>query len=115
MTSLQLGLFAVGGILVGAVIVYNWIRERGARRRIEEAFRNPAGHSATAQQASVSGARARVEPTLPSSGGDRAVPENALASGGAPDDDGYERPLDVHARIAQDLDVGGYDAAAPVP
>lgn len=115
MTSLQLGLFAAGGILVGAVIVYNWIQERRVRRRIEEAFRNPAGHSDTAQQASVSGARGRVEPTLPSSGGDRAVPENAPASGEAPDDGGYEPPLDVHARIAQDLDVDGYDAAAPVP
>jgi hypothetical protein len=112
MTSLQLGLYAAGGLLVGAVIVYNWIQERRVRRRIEEAFRGPAERGNTEQQASPSGMRGRVEPSLPGSRGEGAVPENGPVAGLAQHDDGYEPPLDVHARIASDLDAE-HDAPEP--
>ena len=43
MTSLQLGLFAAGGVLVVGVLVYNWLQERRVRRRIKEAFSSREG------------------------------------------------------------------------
>ena len=45
MTSLQLGLFAAGAVLVAGVLVYNWLQERRVRRRIREAF-SPGGDRA---------------------------------------------------------------------
>lgn len=55
MSSLFLGLVAAGVALVIAVIVYNWLQERQARRRIESAFRLPADAAPD---------RERVEPRL---------------------------------------------------
>lgn len=42
MNPLFLGLLAAGVALVVAVILYNWMQERRARRRVESAFRQPA-------------------------------------------------------------------------
>lgn len=108
MTSLQLGLFAGGAVLVVAVIVYNWLQERRVRRRIEAAFRNPADGDRSVQDSSA--AAERVEPTLPSGRGPGAVPENAPRAGDAEDyvdDGGYEPPLEIHARIASDIAADG--------
>src|SRR4030095_15762207 len=41
MNSLFLGLLAAGIALVIGVIVYNWLQERRARRRVETAFETP--------------------------------------------------------------------------
>jgi hypothetical protein len=38
MTDLQLGLLIIGGVAVGAVLIYNRWQERGARREAERAF-----------------------------------------------------------------------------
>ncbi len=105
MTSLQLGLFVAGAVVVGAVIVYNWVQERKIRRRIDEAFRrSPGGADAQADaHATTSG---RIEPSLPG-----AIPENAprgRASDEGQDDEGYEPPLAVQDRIASDISDNDY-------
>ena len=105
MTSLQLGLFAAGAAIVGAVIAYNWLQERKIRRRIDEAFRNQAGGAGALQDSPVA-ETGRIEPTLPSGREPNAVPENAPRAGDAQDatdDGGYEPPLEIHARIASDI------------
>ena len=38
MSELQIGLLAIGGLVVAGVLVYNRIQERGARRDVERAF-----------------------------------------------------------------------------
>jgi len=38
MSDLQISLLAIGVLVVGAVYVYNWLQERGLRRRLREAF-----------------------------------------------------------------------------
>ncbi|MGH8852516.1 MAG: cell division protein ZipA C-terminal FtsZ-binding domain-containing protein [Casimicrobiaceae bacterium] len=55
MNPLFLGLLAAGVVLVVAILLYNWLQERRARRRIESAFRQPAD---------VLLDRERVEPQL---------------------------------------------------
>ena len=57
MTDLQLGLLAIGGLAVVAVVVYNRWQERAARREAEQAFRS--GH------ADVLLGNERREPALP--------------------------------------------------
>jgi hypothetical protein len=108
MTSLQLGLFAAGGVLVVGVLVYNWFQERRVRRRIKEAFSGRDGGTPGAAHPAESGAR--VEPSLASA----AIPENVRRAGlEVPDDSGYEPPLEVHARIASE--VAGDEFAPPMP
>ena len=107
MTSLQLGLIAAGALLVGGVIAYNWFQERRVRRRIREAFAPHAGGAdAVRDSALPAAATARIEPSLPPTGSGDAVPENARRAGGkgdGRDDDSYEPPLEVHARIASEM------------
>ena len=108
MTSLQLGLFVAGGVLVVGVLVYNWFQERRVRRRIKEAF--PGRDSLTPGAPSPAESGARVEPSFASA----AVPENARrAELEASDDSGYEPPLEVHERIASE--VAGDEFAPPMP
>jgi hypothetical protein len=110
MTSLQLGLFAAGAVLVGAVLVYNWFQERKVRRRIREAFsQRDDGASANAAHPGSSGAR--VEPSLAPSG----VPENRYRGDvEAPQDGDYEPPLEVHARIASEMVADEFAPPAPL-
>ncbi len=109
MTSLQWGLFAAGGLLVVGVLVYNWFQERRVRRRIKEAFsRREDGAAPSAAHPAATGTR--VEPSLAPA----AVPENVRrAELQAGDDDGYEPPLEVHARIASE--VAADEFAPPMP
>jgi len=115
MTSLQLGLFAAGAILVGGVIAYNWVQERRVRRRIKEAF-SSGGAGAGAEIPTLAAATAaRIEPSLPPSRAANAVPENARRAGadaGGQDDDGYEPPLEIHARIASEVAADTFTPAA---
>jgi hypothetical protein len=57
MNPLFLGLLAAGIALVAVVILYNWIQERRARRRVESAFRSAADVLPVKE-------RERVEPQL---------------------------------------------------
>ena len=43
MTDLQLGLVLIGAGAVAAVVIYNRLQERGARRAVERAFGAPRG------------------------------------------------------------------------
>jgi len=107
MTSLQLGLIAAGALLVGGVIAYNWFQERRVRRRIREAFAPHAGGADAARNSALPAATAaRIEPSLPPTRAGNAVPENARRASGegdGRDDDGYEPPLEIHARIASEM------------
>ena len=106
MTSLQMVLFAAGGVLVAGVLVYNWAQERRVRRQIDEAFRqsNPRANARSIDD----GAQGRIEPTLPG-----IVPENASrARAAATEDDGdYEPPLAIQNRIAEDIPDDEYAVA----
>jgi FtsZ-interacting cell division protein ZipA len=124
MTTLQLGLIVGGIVLVVGVIIYNWIQERRARRRIASTFTA----SATATQASRSraGAAVRVEPTLRSSALDApAMPAGAAENpprveSDAQDDEVVEyvhpvefAPTPPAARAADEAPMPGF-AANPV-
>jgi hypothetical protein len=113
MTSLQLGLILAGALVVGAVLVYNWLQERKIRKRIDEAFGAAAGGSGTnGAPSSVSG---RIEPTLQDGRGASAVPENApTPEGDAADDGGFEPPLEVQDRIASDMEAAVYVPPQPL-
>ena len=117
MTSLQLGLIAAGAALVGVVIIYNWLQERRVRRRIREAFHDESA-GADPPRESLRGATgpARVEPSLPVATGSGGIPENrprADAAAVAQDDDGYEPPLAIQARIASDMGAEATEPAMP--
>ena len=110
MTSLQLVLFAAGGVLVAGVLVYNWVQERRIRRQIDDAFRQSQGRVDTRRDDNAS-EHGRVEPTLP------GVPENAPRARVSAGDEGgdYEPPLAIQNRIATDLSGDGHAiAAAPL-
>jgi FtsZ-interacting cell division protein ZipA len=108
MTSLQLVLFAAGGVLVAGVLVYNWVQERRIRRQIDDAFRQSQRRD-DAQRDDDGSVRGRVEPTLPG-----VVPENApRVRASASDDDGdYEPPLAIQNRIASNISEDDYAVAA---
>jgi len=115
MTSLQVGLIAAGALLVAGVLVYNWMQERRVRRRIREAFSRDSAAAGPAADSPSSGAVAsRIEPSFAQPRPAGPVPENALReASGESEDDGYEPPLEVHARIASEVAAG--DAAVPSP
>jgi FtsZ-interacting cell division protein ZipA len=107
MTSLQLVLFAAGGVLVAGVLVYNWMQERRIRRQIDAAFRQ-SERRGDAQHGDDGSTQDRIEPTLPG-----AVPENAPRARvmAAEDDGDYEPPLAIQNRIASDISEDDYAVA----
>ena len=107
MTSLQLVLFAAGGVLVAGVLVYNWMQERRVRRQIDEAFRQSQGRG-DAQLKDDGPGEDRIEPTLPG-----AVPENASRARvtATEEDADYEPPLAIQNRIASDMSEDDYAVA----
>ena len=102
MTSLQLGLIIAGIALVVGVLIFNAWQERRIRRRIDAAFKKPED----APTPSAPRASRRVEPTLGAAGAGpqpsapEAIPENEAAAPVAPDERGYEAPIDIRATIA---------------
>src|SRR5215813_6063360 len=107
MTSLQLVLFAAGGVFVAGVLVYNWMQERRIRRQIDEAFRK-SKRRGDVQHSDHDAEQDRIEPRLPG-----AVPETPRAHvAPAQDDDGdYEPPLAIQNRIASDISTDDYVVA----
>src|SRR6185369_9236341 len=83
MSALQLALIAAGIVLVLGVVLYNQWQERRVRRRIDHAFKPPAGPvTGTDPEASR-----RIEPTLGGngvSGDSTAVPDDAVPAARAP-------------------------------
>jgi FtsZ-interacting cell division protein ZipA len=111
MTSLQLVLFAAGGVLVAGVLVYNWMQERRVRKQIDEAFRQ-SEHRGDAQAGDEGSARDRIEPTLPSAASENA-PRTRVSA--AEEEGDYEPPLAIQNRIASDIADGDeVVAAAPL-
>jgi len=102
MTSLQLGLIIAGIALVVGVLIFNAWQERRIRRRIDAAFKK----LEDAPTPSAPRASRRVEPTLGAAGAGpqpaapEAIPENDAAAPVAPDEPGYEAPIDIRATIA---------------
>src|SRR5438876_88112 len=106
MSSLQLGLIVAGVVLVVGVIIYNWLTERRVRRRINEAFPTGAGTAETTRELPPGASSARVEPTLPTARETSAARENVPRASVEPDVEGYEPPLQIHARIASEIESG---------
>ena len=65
MSDLQLSLLLIGAMVVGAVLVYNWMQERSLRRRLKQAF-GEAPEDVLLRRGDVAAADGeRVEPKLP--------------------------------------------------
>ena len=82
MTELQIGLLAIGALVVAGVLIYNRIQERGAKRAAQSAFRS--GHpdalmephaTATGRDAPPEGPRPPVRPEPPE---DTAQPDPSI-------------------------------------
>jgi hypothetical protein len=104
MSDLQLSLLAIGAVVVGAVYCYNWMQERGLRRRMQQAF--GAAHDDVLLKGGVESALAdgRLEPQLvpqePAAGGGRgpgSEPETAPT--------GFDAVLDYVAEIESDAPI----------
>ena len=77
MSELQIGLLAIGALVVAGVLGYNRIQERGAKRAAERAFRS--GHAdvllvdSPRESAAVPEAvRAKAQPAISASGPQRS-------------------------------------------
>ncbi|HEY2862689.1 MAG TPA: cell division protein ZipA C-terminal FtsZ-binding domain-containing protein [Casimicrobiaceae bacterium] len=93
MNPLFLGLLAAGIALVALVILYNWIQERRARRRIESAFRDPADVLPERE-------RERVEPQLRT---EATVASSASIETEPPPDDIPPMPSETSAERLPDV------------
>ena len=76
MTDFQLGLLAIGAVVVAGVFAYNWFQERSARRSAERAFRPPAGDALLAEPAVRRNEVPASEARTPAA---RAAPPSAAA------------------------------------
>jgi uncharacterized glyoxalase superfamily protein PhnB len=72
MTDLQIGLALIGVLAVAAVLAYNWLQERKAKRGAERAFASR--HS----DVLLDGNQERREPTLDATPRAQAMPDEAL-------------------------------------
>lgn len=105
MSDLQWSLLAIGALVVSAVVCYNWMQERGLRRRMQEAF--GAAHDDVLLRGGVESALhdGRLEPQLvpEAPGGDAGF---SRAGDEAPDEEalppGFDPVLDFVAAIDAD-------------
>lgn len=101
MSDLQLSLVAIGVVVVGAVYCYNWMQERGLRRRMQQAF--GAAHDDVLLRGGVESALpdGRLEPQL--------APREPAARDDAPGEDaqeaGFDAVLDCVAQIDADAPI----------
>lgn len=80
MSELQIGLLAIGALVVTGVFAYNRLQERGARRDAERSFRS--GHQDALMEAPRQGAERPLEPTRPAA---RVEPADPLGAAAQPD------------------------------
>jgi hypothetical protein len=111
MSDLQLSLLAIGAVVVGAVYCYNWMQERGLRRRMQQAF--GAAHEDVLLKGSVESALAdgRLEPQL--------VPREPAAGRREPGSDRGSEPGSEHEASTSGFDavldyVAEIDSDAPI-
>jgi hypothetical protein len=101
MSDLQLSLLVIGAVVVAAVYLYNWLQERGYRRKMSQAF--GAGHDDVLLKAGVESALAdgRLEPQLvpAESAPDEPGPGTARATQDAGNSEGFDDTLDYVAEI----------------
>ena len=98
MSDLQLSLLAIGAVVVGAVYCYNWVQERGLRRRMQQAF---GAHDDVLLRGGAEPALndGRLEPQLaPQQPGPAEDGRRAAAAEG-PSDDGPDAVLDYVAHV----------------
>jgi hypothetical protein len=104
MSDLQLSLLAIGAVVVGAVYCYNWMQERGLRRRMQQAF--GAAHDDVLLRGGVESALhdGRLEPQfLPEEPSGSGPARGAgVAPGMDPVPHGFDAVLDYVARIDAD-------------
>jgi len=103
MSDLQIGLLAVGAVVVAAVLVFNWIQERRFRKQANAAFQVP---MADALMQDAAAPRERVEPSL-------RVP--AFDAEGAVDDEEAHVHIDVERPMAEAPRVDAVPPARPAP
>jgi hypothetical protein len=64
MSDLQLSLLIIGVVVVGAVCLYNWLQERGLRRRLQQAFGDAPDDVLLKAEAEAVPVDGRLEPQL---------------------------------------------------
>jgi len=108
MSDLQLSLLVIGAVVVAGVYLYNWLQERGYRRRMSQAF--GAGPDDVLLKAGVESALTdgRLEPQL--------VPPDPL---GEADEDTGDAPDEAEAGTGTEFDgfldyVAEIEATAPI-
>lgn len=105
MSDLQLSLLAIGVVVVGAVYLYNWLQERGLRRRLKQAFGDTPDDVLLKDGVESAFADGRLEPQLlqpaPAHGED-APPAPARAVFDVP---GFDEGLDYIAEIEADTAI----------
>jgi len=107
MSDLQLSLLVIGAVVVAGVYLYNWLQERGYRRRMSQAF--GAAHDDVLLKAGVESALTdgRLEPQLVPPEPENGKPAPA-ATPAAPETDPAEGPdavLDYVAEIESDAPI----------
>lgn len=104
MSDLQLSLLVIGAVVVGAVYCYNWMQERGLRRRMQQAF--GAAHDDVLLKGGVASALAdgRLEPQLVprEPRADRPDPASGPGSEHEAAAAGFDAVLDYVAEIESD-------------
>src|SRR5262245_55127868 len=69
MSDLQLSLLVIGAMVVGAVLVYNWLQERSFRRRLKQAFGEAPEDVLLRREPETARGAERVEPQLTQASG----------------------------------------------
>jgi hypothetical protein len=104
MSDLQLSLLVIGAVVVGAVYCYNWMQERGLRRRMQQAF--GAAHDDVLLKGGIESALAdgRLEPQLVprEPRADRSEPASSPGSEHEAAVSGFDAVLDYVAEIVSD-------------
>ena len=99
MSDLQIGLLIVGGAVVAAVLVFNWIQERRFRKQADAAFQVPVADALMQDDARPRAVHERVEP---------ALREPVLG------DDGENETGEPHVRLDTDALFADDDVDVPV-
>lgn len=64
MSDLQLSLLVIGAMVIGAVLVYNWLQDRNYRRKLEQAFGDAPADVLLERSEQPAAGEGRVEPRL---------------------------------------------------
>lgn len=104
MSDLQISLLAIGAVVIGGVLTYNWYQERQLRRRLGEAFGDTRDDVLLGDASPESNRIGKVEPQLiagktreePSQSSGKGVPEPPVAMAG------IDETIDCIATLSSD-------------